>query len=503
VVDVIGFGSTRALGLGIALALLVAGGVWVAVFGDYNGDSGGLTQKPGQAGCVSVDGTGGYSDAAKAGECAVAPAVGLPSALVLSADGRNAYVAAHREAVAILDRDPRGRVLAARRGRAGCVSRDGTSGGERARRRHQPPELGRARPCATGRALFGVTDVALSPDGRNAYVGSADGVAVFDRDAGSGALTQKRGKAGCLTITGAARGGPAGGRPCARARGLYGAGSVTVSPDGRSVYVTSADVLVLRRDRRTGALTQPPDRSACVAATRDAVGGRHCVADPAIDGATSIEVSPDGRHAYAASGADAGGAGAIAILDRDRSSGALTPKRGPAGCIARRGACRRARGLDGAAAVAVTADGASVYAVSSLGCTVAVFDRDAASGGLTQKPAAAGTATRHGDSGACDNRGPGDRSGFTGGAVTVSPDGRTVFVTARAGAAMYARDPRGGALRYAGCVSDDGEGTCEDVKALNVPISPAVSPDGRDLYVAAQGGDALSAFDIPRGGRGR
>lgn len=501
-VDMIGFGSTRALGLGVALALLVAAGVWIAAFGDYNGDSGGLAQKPGQAGCVSVDGSGGYSDAAEAGECALARAVGLPSSLVLSRDGRNAYVAAHREAVAILDRDSRSGVLTVKRGPTGCLSRDGTAGGERARRQGQPPELSRPRACTTARALFGVTDVALSPDGRNAYVGSADGVAIFDRDTAGGALTQQRGDAGCLTATGAERGRRTGRRACTRARGLYGARSVTVSPDGRTVYVTSVDVLAFARDVRTGALTQAPGRAACVAATPKGVGGTDCVADPATDGATSVEISPDGRHAYAASGA-AGSAGAIAILDRDRASGALTPKPGRAGCVAQSGACGRATGLRGAAAVAVSADGANAYAVSSLGCTVAVFDRERGSGKLTQKAGAAGSATRHGDSGACDNRGPGDRSGFTGGSVTLSPDGRTVFVTARAGVAMYARDPRGGALRYEGCVSDDGEGTCEDVKALNIPISPVVSPDGRDLYIAARGGDALAAFDIPRGGRRR
>jgi hypothetical protein len=47
-------------------------------------------------------------------------------------------------------------------------------------------------------------------------------------------------------------------------------------------------------------------------------------------------------------------------------------------------------------------------------------------------------------------------------------------------------------------VSDDGEGTCDDVKVLNVPIAPAVSRDGRNLYVGVQGGDAIAAFDIPR-----
>jgi DNA-binding beta-propeller fold protein YncE len=498
-VDMSQFGSTRGLLLGLVLALVVATGAWLAVFGDFNGDSGGLTQKGGRAGCVSVDGSGGFSEGANAGECAVAEAVGLPTALVLSPDGHNVYVGGHREAVAVLDRDPRSGALAARRGPSGCISRDGTAGGERARRLQgtsSPPA--RAGTCAVGRGLFGVLGVALSPDGRNAYVGSAEGLAIFDRDA-SGGLTQKRGDAGCVTATGTDR--TSGRRSCDRARGLESVSSVAVSPDGRTVYVTSVDVLAFARDARAGALTPIPGRAGCVAATRAGQGGRDCVADPAVAGATSLTLSGDGRQVYAASGSDAGGAGGVAILARDPSTGALTPPAGRRGCIAQAGACTRARGLRGTAAVATSHDGASVYAVSFLGCAVAVFDRDASSGAVVQKPGAAGVATRHGDSGACDNRRTVSGGLAAGGDATVSPDGRTVFVTSRAGVAMYAR-ARDGALRYLGCVSDTGEGTCDDVRALNAPTAPVVSPDGRDLYVAAFGGDAIDAFDMPRRPRG-
>jgi DNA-binding beta-propeller fold protein YncE len=492
--DMSQFGSARGLALGLVLALVVAAGAWLAVFGDFNGDSGGLTQKAGRAGCLSVDGSGGFSDGATAGDCAVAGAVGLPTALVLSPDGRTAYVAGHREAVAVLHRDPHSGALSAKTGPSGCASRDGTAGGERARRRQGAASaLARARVCAVGRGLFGVVDIALSPDGRNAYVGSAEGLAIFDV-AASGGLTQKRGAAGCLTATGTDR--TSGRASCGAARGLESVSSVTVSPDGRTVYLTSVDVLAFARDARTGALTQIPGRAGCVAATRVGEGSRACVADPAVAGATSLTVSRDGRQVYAASGGDTGGAGALAILDRDRSTGALTAD-GRRSCIAQAGDCARTRGLRGTAAVATSPDGASVYAVSFLGCAVAVFDRDADSGALVQKPGGAGVATRHGDSGACDNRRTVQGGLAAGGDATVSPDGRTVFVTSRAGVAMYARAPDG-ALRYLGCVSDDGEGTCEDVKALNAPTAPAVSPDGRDLYVAAFGGDAIGAFDLPR-----
>ena len=490
-------GDTLAIVIGLALAGAVSFGAWVLFFGDLNGDSGGLKQKSGRAACVSVDGTGGFSEKAKAGDCAVAPAVGLPSAVVLSPDGRNAYVAGHREAIAVLDRDPATGTLAAKPGPTGCISRDGTPGGERSRRLRQAPALGRERSCSTGRGLFGVTAVALSPDGRNAYVGSADGLAIFDRDPSDGGLRQKAGEAGCITSNGSQRGAVSQTPGCASAPGLFEASAVTVSPDGRTVYVTSVDLLAFARDPRTGALTQLPGAAGCVAATAEGAGGARCAADPNVAGATSVTVSPDGRQAFASSGTDAGGAGALAILDRDRETGALTPARGPSRCISQDEGCTNARGLRGASMVVLSPDGANLYALSQIGCTIVVFDRDDATGELTQKAGVAGAATKHADKGACSNRTAGQATGFTGGGLALTPDARRLFVSARAGLAMYGRAAHGGALSYEGCVSDDGEDTCEDVKVLNIPVSPTVSRDGRNVYVGAQGGDAVAAFDIP------
>lgn len=491
------YSDSLAILFGIALAGVVSFVAYTLVFGDYNGDSGGLKQLSGRAACVSVDGTGGFSDASEDGDCAIARAVGLPTALVLSPDGTNAYVAAHREAVAVLDRDARTGALTAVTGTGGCISRDGTPGGERARRLRQPAAVGRERSCAVGRGLFGVTDVAVSPDGRNVYVASADGLAIFDRDGQGGALTQKAGTAGCITRTGVQRGATRRTPGCGRARGLLQASSVTVSPDGRTVYVTSVDLLAFARDPRTGALTQIAGPDGCVAATAHGADGADCRADPESNGATSLFVTPDGRQVFASSGTDAGGAGSVAVLDRDRRSGALTPGRGAASCISEDEGCTSSRGLRGAAEVAMTADGRSAYVLSYLGCAVGVFDRDPATGTLTQKPGVAGAATDHAGHGACSNRVSGGLTGFTGGGIALSPRGERLFVTARAGLAMYSRRPSG-TLRYDGCVSDDGEGTCDDVKALNVPIAPVVSPDGRNVYVGVQGGDAIAAFDIPR-----
>ena len=118
-------------------------------------------------------------------------------------------------AVVVFDRDSRTGTLRQKRGSKGCISQDGAHG------------------CANGTALQGAGSVAVSRDGRNVYVAShgSNAVAVFDRDA-SGALTQKVGPAGCASDS-ATRG------DCTKAKALLNPQSVTVSRDGRSVYVLS------------------------------------------------------------------------------------------------------------------------------------------------------------------------------------------------------------------------------------------------------------------------
>src|SRR4051794_19525471 len=333
------YSDSLAILFGIILAGIVSFVAYTVVFGDLNGDSGGLKQKSGKEACVSIDGSGGFSEKAEAGDCAVARAVGLPTALALSPDGTNAYVAAHREAVAVLDREVTSGAMVGQGGTDGCISRDGTPGGERARRLRQPAVISRTRSCAIGRGLFGVTDVAVSPDGRNVYVSSADGLAIFDRDQQGGGLTQKAGTAGCITRTGIQRGATRRAPGCARARGLLQTSSVTVSPDGRSVYVTSVDILAFTRDPRTGALKQISGPGGCVGGSADGADDARCGADPEADGATSLYVTPDGRQVYASSGTDAGAAGAVAILARDPRSGTLTPGRGPGSCIGQDSGC--------------------------------------------------------------------------------------------------------------------------------------------------------------------
>ena len=151
--------------------------------------------------------------------------------------------------------------------------------------------------CTAVRALagpglfLGSRAVAIDPKGRNVYVASSqsNAIAVFRRNGRTGRLTQASGTGGCIAAGGA--------DGCARARGLVGPNSVAVSADGRNVYVTSLHsdaVDVFPRNATTGALTQARDGRGC--RSRTATSG--CSTGRALDGPDVVTVSPDGRNVY-------------------------------------------------------------------------------------------------------------------------------------------------------------------------------------------------------------
>ena len=150
-------------------------------------------------------------------------------------------------------------------------------------------EIGDGVMCADGRAIISPIHVELSPDGLHAYVASRDSqsVAIFARNATTGALTQLSGTAGCVAEIGD-------GVTCADGRGLGQAVYVTVSPDGGSVYAASQvsnAIAVFSRNQTTGALTQLNGLLGCV--SEDGSSGT-CTDGKALTGAISIAVSPDG-----------------------------------------------------------------------------------------------------------------------------------------------------------------------------------------------------------------
>ena len=98
--------------------------------------------------------------------------------------------------------------------------------------------------CSLGRKLSGPEGLAVSPDGASLYATAfvSGALDVFNRNADSGAVTQKPRAPGCLVRSA----GPG----CLLGRALSGASSVAVSPDGRNVYAaafSSDSVAVFRR----------------------------------------------------------------------------------------------------------------------------------------------------------------------------------------------------------------------------------------------------------------
>ncbi|MEA2167332.1 MAG: hypothetical protein QOF76_632 [Solirubrobacteraceae bacterium] len=378
--------------------------------------------------------------------------------------------------------------------------------------------------------------IAISPDGTSAYVTSDDqslshsSVTIFDR-AANGALTQKAGCAGLIPYVGAVS-------TCPDTPEIDGANSVTVSPDGTSVYVSAErkqDVATFTRapdgtltllsgDSVEGARSvavSPDGTSVYVVGARGADGGistfgraangsltaKGCISDTGrsglctdgteLRGAGEVSVSPDGKSVYVASF----NSNSVAIFDR-AANGVLTQKAGTAGCISDNGsggACADGVALAGADSVTVSPDGHSVYVAAGFGglsasSAVSVFDR-AADGSLTQKAGTAGCLSDTGSGGACTQAVPLGSVNR----VRVSPKGDTVYVTALSNAVVvFDRAADGTLTRKAGksgCTTEDGTGgQCADGEALKGAFSLAISPDGLSVYVAAPTSDAIVTF---------
>ena len=415
---------------------------------------------------------------------------------------------------------------------AGCVS-ETSSGGT----------------CADGYGVEGATAIAISPDGRNVYVAApaTQSLAVFTRDPATGALTEQ----GCFTLW------AAGGDPqCVRVpRGLSNPVAITVSGDGRSVYVANLtdEVTVFARDPKSGALSQPPtqpcvgswmlpgcpggstalgvatdvvsvDRDVYVAASSD-----QAIGELRRDPATSILSQPAGRPACISRDgmassttgkeADCTHAGlafkqptalaltpaATSLLAVDRGGHALwTLPRDPAGVLAMpscvspvAGACGvpAVHGMQAPFDVAVAAD--DVYVTSADPGSIAAL-RSAPSGALRQTASGARYAcvTNDGSDGCVQGRALAGAE-----SVVVAPDGRYVYVAAVLAGAIdtFERDPATGGLHQLdgadGCLSYDGAGgICAQGRLLEGVHQLVVSPDGRNLYAASYNRSAVLAF---------
>ena len=436
------------------LALLLVTTAALAVTGD-------LTQPAGTAGCVSETGVG---------PCADGHGLIAANSVAVSPDRKNVYVAsAFSDAVARFNRNTTTGAIGQPAGSAGCVSETG------------------AGTCADGHALDGAYSVAVSANGKSVYVASSgsDAVARFNRNTTTGAITQPPGSAGCISETGAGT--------CADGHALDGPRSVAVSADGKSVYVASygSDAVTrLNRNTTTGAITQPAGAASCVSQT----GAGPCADGHGLDSPHGVAVAPDGKSVYVASY----DSDAVARLNRNTTTGAITQPAGAAGCIVEfGGGCADGHALDEPRSVAVSADGKSVYVASEHSGAVARFNRNTTTGAIAQPPGTGGCISETG-AGTCAN-GHALSGAYS---VAVSADGKSVYVASSSDAvARLNRGTTAGAIAQpagtAGCVSETetGVGPCADGHGLDHPQGVAVSADGKSVYVASIISSAVARFN--------
>ncbi len=238
----------------------------IAVF-TRNPATGALAQPSGTSGCISY---------APLAACAPGVALAAPEGMAISPDGDDVYVAAAlSSALDTFTRNPSTGALTQAAGGAGCIVETPLAG------------------CSTGTQLGGADAVAVSPDNRDVYVTSvlSNSVTSFTRTPSTGQLAQQAGTSACMIYVLAVG--------CSLGQALNAPEGLAISPDDTNVYVTafaSGAIDVLDRGAESGALMQKPRRPGCLAAGIP----QSCLLGRGLLGASSIAVSPDGRYVYSA-----------------------------------------------------------------------------------------------------------------------------------------------------------------------------------------------------------
>ncbi|MFK8005722.1 MAG: beta-propeller fold lactonase family protein [Saprospiraceae bacterium] len=289
--------------------------------------------------------------------------------------------------------------------------------------------------------LTAAQSVAVSPDGNNVYaVGNFDDALVtFDRSHVNGTLT----------YLGMHKDGLGG------VDGLDAPFMVKVSPDGKHVYVTATDdkaISIFERNETTGLLTF-----------------KSKMTDPSLNVVLGFDISSDGNHIYAAGHAD----GKVVVFSRNASTGLLTYVEAIQDNV------NFVDGLSGAFSVFVSPDGINVYVTGVYDNAVAIFARDTDDGTLTFMEI-----QQDGQNGVDFMAFPFNVSG--------SADGNYIYALGANDNAInvFERNPTNGILTFKSAQVEGNVG----VNGLNYPVHIAVSPDGNQVYTAANGSGAAVVF---------
>jgi hypothetical protein len=384
--------------------------------------------------------------------------------VVVSPDGANGYaLSALDDAVAHFNRDPQTGGLTY----IGCITGNTDVGPGGTGACEQIPT---ASAAGADSGLDNARGLAISPDGTSLYVAASGDVAIARFDRGSGGDLSYQ---GCLTAE--TESGPGGSAACTELdgaaslgadTGLSGVSSLTLSPDGASLYAAApGDDAISRFDRNAnGSLVD-----------------RGCITG-------EIE-----------SGPMPGGSGACTAVASASPAGANS-------------------GLDGLRALAVAPDELDVYALGTNDDALVRFDRAPTTGSIGYSGCLSGeveSGPAPGGSDACEptpTATPAGRdSGFDGpNALAISPDGSSIYTTAFGDSvAHFGRSSTGGATSWIGCLTGDldagpaGSDACESVPAASGSGSDSglgdlttidVAADGRDVYTGTDGDDSVARF---------
>ena len=231
-------------------------------------------------------------------------------AVAVSPDGKSVYVASASTATPW---------------RASTATRHrGDHPARRGRRLHQRDGAG---PCADGHALYGPERRGGEP-GREERLRRLVGRTPWRASTATrppGRSPSPPGAAGCISETGAG--------PCADGHALDGPARGGGEP-GRKERLRR-----LGRQQRRGALQPQHDHRGDHPARRDRRlhqrdGAGPCADGHGLDCATAVAVSPDGKSVYVASASS----DAVARLNRNTTTGAITQPAGTAGCVSETGA---------------------------------------------------------------------------------------------------------------------------------------------------------------------
>jgi hypothetical protein len=430
---------------------------------------GGLTQLPSPNDCVTSGPVG----------CGTLIKYGLTGAYqpIVSPDGRNVYEVAQGVGV-----DSGGLVEFSRNTATGALTEIGCITGAAS-------EPG----CSTSAlaAMDNPSSLAISPDGSSVYVVTQgeNAIVTFSRNASTGLLTEVAGD--CYD----SNGGPVPG--CTANPGLSYPWGVVVSQDGRNVYASSnngQDIAEFTRNATTGALTPVPGNN-CIS---DAANPNGCQVDSGGSMLNLIGIATIGSNVYGVAGGGLGN-GDVAEFTRNALTGALSPVAGnscigsstaPPGCLT------SATDINGTEDMAITPDGQYAYVNSSNDNAIVELRRNTTSGALSQLGCVGTASSPHGLCSTSNAVGIDDPLG-----VAVSPDGTNLYASGagdNAEAAFAINNATGLLTQLPGsfnCITSNSGGCgANDATGVAGARRVVVSPDGKNVYVADQGGDGVVEF---------